>query len=69
MLRLNAKAYNAFLPPELHAAIRKDAKAMAEAAGGQVNINKVLVEQLFEQYRGRLEPAEQAAIEEFLGNL
>lgn len=69
MQRLEAKAYNAFLPPELHAAIRQDAEAAAAAVGGQINLNKVLVQQLFETYKGRMSPEERQAVEEFLSRL
>lgn len=68
MKRMNAKAFNAFLPEPLHAILRKHAARVAELQGGHANINKIVVKALLEQYEVELTDAERSICAQFLEN-
>lgn len=63
------KAFNARLPLALHRAIKADAKTTAKKAGGQANMNKLMVELLYAQYKAKLNEAERVEIEAFIARL
>ncbi len=60
------KAFNARLPEALHRAIKKQAAIEAQKAGGQTNMNKVIVESLFGSFKGDLTAEEIVDIEKFI---
>ncbi len=64
----NSRMYQATLPAALHSALLREASAQREQ-GGQVNINKVLVQRLYLSMRDELPPASRASVEDFLAQL
>ncbi len=63
------KAFNARLPEALHRAIKKQAAAVAQKEGGQTNMNKVMVETLFEACKAEMTAEEVLEVEKFIEKL
>jgi hypothetical protein len=60
------KKFLATLPPAVHAVLREDAQQYRSAHGGQVSINRALVNSLFVAVQKRLTAEQRAAVEAFL---
>lgn len=60
------KKFLATLPPAIHEVLRADARAYKERHGGQVSINRALVNSLFGSVQKRLTAEQRAAVEAFL---
>jgi hypothetical protein len=63
------KAFNARLPEALHQVIKLVASQAAQKAGGQTNMNKVMVESLYGVFRDRLSEEDRKAVETFISKL
>ncbi len=63
------KAFNARLPEALHRAIKKQAATAAQKDGGQTNMNKVIIETLFEGLKSDLSAEELAEVQKFIEKL
>lgn len=66
MIRKAGKVFLATLPPEIHAVLRADASARKSKSGGQLSINRALVNALFIATKSRMTPEQRAAVESFL---
>jgi hypothetical protein len=64
----NARMYQATLPVAIHDALRREAARLAQT-GGQVNINKVLVQRLYQSLQADIPLADRKAVEMFVRNL
>jgi hypothetical protein len=69
MKRMEAKAFNMFMPPVLHAVYKDRAREQAAVSGGQPNMNKVFVTELYNSICDALTDEERAECESFLGAL
>ena len=69
MKRMHAKAFNAYMPAALHAAIKEAATKQAAELGGQANMNKVIVTNLYESIKDTLSADEREECESFLNSL
>lgn len=67
--RMEAKAFNLHMPQPLHAIVKEMAKRKAEGVGGQINMNKVIVEYLYECVKSRLTPEQRIECERFIAQL
>jgi hypothetical protein len=63
------KAFNARLPEPLHRLIKLVASEAASTQGGQTNMNKIIVLDLYRTYQSRLSPEDQQVIEHFISRL
>jgi hypothetical protein len=63
------KAFNARLPEQLHRLIKLVAAEAASQQGGQTNMNKIIVLDLYHTYQERLSPEDRQAIEFFISRL
>jgi len=64
----NSRMYQATLPVALHDVLRREAAATRDP-GGQVNINKVVVQRLYAAMRTELTPTARAVVEDFISKL
>jgi hypothetical protein len=69
MKRMNAKAFNAFLPEPLHAFLKQCAQEHADEQGGHASINRVLVKGLLDTYGDAMTDDERQACVQFLAQI
>jgi hypothetical protein len=69
MKRMEAKAFNVFMPKALHAAVKAKAQESAATSGGQINMNRVIVSELYEIIKDTLTDDERYECERFLAEL
>jgi len=64
----NSKMYQATLPLAMHEHLRVAAEIAAKA-GGQINLNKIIVQRLYDSLKDEFSAAERREIEAFLKRL
>jgi hypothetical protein len=63
------RAFNAALPEPLHRLLKTIAVEQSKKVGGQHNMNRLIVELLFDALKIRLSDSEQAAVKDFISKL
>ena len=67
--RAEARAFNVRMPDVLHKLIKDEARGRAESEGGQRNMNREIVDALFQQYKEALTDEEITDCEAFIQGL